>query len=302
MSDTLHRFLFKNAPVKGEIVHLPNTWRDIRAHKRYPAAVEKLLGEMVAASALLSANLKFDGSLIMQIQGDGPVQLLVAECRADLTVRATAKLRDDAQVDDSMDLAALVNVNQAGKFAITLDPNHRQEGQQPYQSIVPLIGENMAQVLEHYMNNSEQLETEIQLAANHENAAGFLLQRLPNHGGGLSVEFEHTWEDFLPIARTLGTVELLEQSAETLMHRLFWEHPIDVHTTDDVTFACTCSPAKVTNMLTMLGADEAFSMIDEQLELNVSCDFCGQNYNFSAAQIHDLFDPSIDSASVQALH
>ena len=135
MSDTLHRFLFKNAPVKGEIVHLPNTWRDICAHKRYPAAVEKLLGEMVAASALLSANLKFDGSLIMQIQGDGPVQLLVAECRADLTVRATAKLRDDAQVDDSMDLAALVNVNQAGKFAITLDPNHRQEGQQPFRSV-----------------------------------------------------------------------------------------------------------------------------------------------------------------------
>lgn len=302
MTDTLHRFLFKNAPVKGELVHLPNTWCDMRVHSRYPAPVEKLLGELVAASTLLSANLKFDGSLIMQIHGDGPLQLLVAECRSDLTVRATAKLRESAVLSDDMTLTDLVNVNGNGKFAITLDPNHRQEGQQPYQSIVPLLGETMSDALEHYMSNSEQLDTEIQLAADEHNVAGFLLQRLPNHGGELDVEFAHSWEDMLPIARTLGRDELLNTDADTLMHRLFWEHPIDVHTEATVQFACTCSPAKVSNMLVMLGAEEAFSMVDENLEVNVRCDFCGQNYSLSAAKVHALFDPDAAKNKSDELH
>lgn len=294
MTDTLHRFLFKNAPVKGELLHLPNTWRNMRKHQRYPAVVEKLLGELVAASALLSANLKFDGSLIMQIHGDGPLQLLVAECRSDLTVRATAKVRESATLTDNMTLSELVNINGNGKFAITLDPNHRQEGQQPYQSIVPLVGETMAEVLEHYMANSEQLDTKIQLAANEHNAAGFLLQRLPNHGGGLNVEFTHSWQDLLPIAHTLSRNELLNTDTDTLMHRLFWEHPIETHTEENVQFSCTCSPSKVNNMLVMLGEDEAFSMINEKNEVNVRCDFCGQSYIISSENVHSLFNSNSD--------
>lgn len=302
MSDTLHRFLFKNAPVKGEFVRLPKTWRDIRAHRRYPALVEKVLGELVAASALLSANLKFDGSLIMQIHGDGPVQLLVAECRSDLTVRATAKLRDDAVIDSQMSLVDLINQNGDGRFAITLDPNNRQEGQQPYQGIVPLIGTSMAEILTHYMESSEQLDTVIQLAADDQHAAGFLLQRLPDHGGTLNAASTHSWAELANIGQTLGTTELLETDTDTLMHRLFWEHPIDAHTTEPVQFACTCSPAKVANMLTMLGIDEATEMLDEQREINVSCDFCGQKYNLNAAQVQALFEPDADVGAIHPLH
>lgn len=302
MTDTLHRFLFQTSPVKGEITHLPNTWRDIRAHKRYPAAVEKILGELVAASALLSANLKFDGSLIMQIHGDGPVQLLVAECRSDLTVRATAKVRDNAVITDDMDMTALINAHGNGKFAITLDPNHRQEGQQPYQGIVPLEGNSMAQVLMHYMSASEQLDTLIQLAADSDNAAGFLLQRLPSHGGGLNVDFTNSWDELENIGRTLGTEELLKHDTDTLMHRLFWEHPRDAHTTEPVQFACTCSPAKVANMIHMLGIEEATEMLDEQREINVSCDFCGQKYNLNAAQVQALFEPDADVGAIHPLH
>ena len=154
--DTLHRILFKNAPVKGELVQLPNTWQTLLStnqKRNYPTAVEHLIGQMVAASVLLSANLKFDGSLIMQIHGDGPIQLLVAECRSDLTVRATAKLREHAVVKDEMSLQQLINVNGQAHFAITLDPNDKMPGQQPYQGIVPLDGDTMAEVLMHYMHS-----------------------------------------------------------------------------------------------------------------------------------------------------
>lgn len=301
MTDTLHRFLFKNAPVKGELLHLPNTWHNMREHQHYPAPVEKILGELVAASALLSANLKFDGSLIMQVHGDGPLQLLVAECRSDLTVRATAKIRDSVILTDNTTLKELVNINGNGKFAITLDPNHRQEGQQPYQSIVPLVGETMAEVLEHYMANSEQLDTKIQLAANEHNAAGFLLQRLPNHGGGLNVDFSHSWQDLLSIAHTLSNDELLNTDIETLMHRLFWEHQIETHTEETVKFSCSCSTSKVHNMLVMLGKEEAFSMIDENNKVNVHCDFCGQNYTINSTTVDLLFDSNTNE-SQNVLH
>ncbi|MGL4766586.1 MAG: Hsp33 family molecular chaperone HslO [Formosimonas sp.] len=302
MTDTLHRFLFQSAPVKGEMTHLPNTWRDMRAHKRYPAAVEAILGQMVAASALLCANLKFDGTLIMQVHGDGPVQLLVAECNADLIVRATATVREHTTISDDMSLAQLINAHGNGRFAITLDPNNRQEGQQPYQGIVPLVGDSIAQVLMHYMSTSEQLDTLIQLAADGHNAAGFLLQRLPSHGGGLNVEFNNSWEELEHIGRTLSAEELLHNDTDTLMHRLFWEHPRDAHTTEPVQFACTCSPAKVANMVHMLGMDEATEMLNEQGDINVSCDFCGQNYSLNAAQVHALFQPDADAASIHSLH
>ncbi|GHA65424.1 33 kDa chaperonin [Formosimonas limnophila] len=302
MSDTLHRFLFKDAPVKGELVHLPKTWRDVRAYRRYPAAVEKIMGELVAASALLCANLKFDGSLVMQIHGDGPIILLVAECRADLTVRATAKLRENAVITDDMTLAQLINTNGQGRFAITLDPNNRQEGQQPYQGIVPLTGESMADILMHYMTSSEQLDTVIQLSADDDNAAGFLLQRLPDHGGGMNTEFASTWDDIAHIGRTLGADELLKNDTDTLMHRLFWEQPRDTHTTEPVQFACTCSPTKVANMITLLGEDEATDMLDDNLEVNVSCDFCGQHYMLSAAQVHELFTPEANAHLNSKLH
>lgn len=300
--DTLHRFLFKNAPVKGQLVHLPNTWRDMHEHRQYPAIVNHLLGEVVVACALLSANIKFDGSLIMQIHGDGPVQLLVAECRADLSIRATAKLAEGATLNDDMSMSQMINANGNGRFVMTLDPNNRQEGQVPYQGIVPLVGETMAQVLTHYMENSEQLDTVIQLAADEHNAAGFLLQRLPSHGGGLNVEFTQSWEDLEQIGHTLGADELLNTDIDTLIHRLFWEYPIDVHTTESVRFECTCSNEKVSNMLVMLGQEEAFSMLDENHEVKVSCDFCGKTYVFNTAQVHGLFEPDSNIHSSFEIH
>ncbi len=300
-TDTLYRFLFTNAPVKGELVQLPNTWHTIThtAKKRaYPAVVTELLGQMTAACTLLSANLKFDGSMIMQIHGDGPIQLMVVECRSDLTIRATAKVNEQANIDADMSLQELLNQNGKARFAITLDPNDRQPGQQPYQGVVPLQGETMAEILMHYMQASEQLETHIQLAANAESCAGILLQKLPLHGGAQNESQNlHVWDELRSIVQTVGKDELLNTDSDTLMHRLFWQYPIEHSTEQNVQFGCTCSPQKVTDMLKMLGEEEAMDMIDESNRVEVSCDFCGQVYELTGEQVKALFDPNASQPS-----
>ncbi len=300
-TDTLYRFLFANAPVKGELVQLPHTWHTIThtAKKRaYPAVVTEILGQMTAACTLLSANLKFDGSMIMQIHGDGPIQLLVVECRSDLTIRATAKVAENANIDAQMDLQTLLNQNGNARFAITLDPNERQPGQQPYQGIVPLHGETIAEILMHYMSASEQLDTHIELAANSHSCAGVLLQKLPLHGGVQSESQNlHVWDELCSIVKTVGSEELLNTDADTLMHRLFWQYPLEHSTEQNVQFGCTCSPQKVTDMLKMLGEDEALDMLSEQNHVEVSCDFCGQTYELTAEQVRALFDPNVEPTS-----
>lgn len=300
-TDTLYRFLFANAPVKGELVQLPHTWHTIThtAKKRaYPAVVTEILGQMTAACTLLSANLKFDGSMIMQIHGDGPIQLLVVECRSDLTIRATAKVAENANIDAQMDLQTLLNQNGNARFAITLDPNERQPGQQPYQGIVPLHGETIAEILMHYMSASEQLDTHIELAANSHSCAGVLLQKLPLHGGVQSESQNlHVWDELCSIVKTVGSEELLNTDADTLMHRLFWQYPLEHSTEQNVQFGCTCSPQKVTDMLKMLGEDEASDMLSEQNHVEVSCDFCGQTYELTAEQVRALFDPNVEPTS-----
>src|ERR1041384_6845689 len=161
--DTLQKFIFDNAADRGELIEISDTWREIQARHAYPKAVRTALGEMVAASALLSANLKFNGAIVMQIFGDGPVRLLVVECDAQLRIRATAKLAPDAELADDASLTEMFNAHGKGRFVITLDPVDKVPGQQPYQGVVPLIGDDMATVIENYMLRSEQMDTRLWL-------------------------------------------------------------------------------------------------------------------------------------------
>jgi len=188
--DTLQKFIFDNAAVRGELVEISDTWREIQARHAYPKAVRSVLGEMVAAGALLSANLKFNGSIVMQIHGDGPVRLLVVECDANLRMRATAKLAPDVEIADDATLGQLFNVHGKGRFVITLDPADKVPGQQPYQGVVPLDGDDMATVIENYMLRSEQMDTRLWLAADDQVARGLLLQKLPRHSGKLSLDWD----------------------------------------------------------------------------------------------------------------
>ncbi|MBY0573104.1 MAG: Hsp33 family molecular chaperone HslO, partial [Undibacterium sp.] len=168
MQDNLQKFMFEHAGVRGELVELPTTWQEILSHQHYPAAVKVILGELLAATALLSANLKFNGTMVMQIHGDGPVKLMVVECDSQMHLRATAKLVEHAQIADDASVNSLINQHGKGRFIITLDPNEKLPGQQAYQGIVPLDGASIAVIIENYMMRSEQLDTKLWLAADHQ--------------------------------------------------------------------------------------------------------------------------------------
>jgi len=290
MTDTLQRFLFENAEVRGELVEISDTWRQIQALKNYPAPVQTLLGEMVAAAALLSANLKFDGMIVMQMHGDGPVRLLVVECDSSLHLRATAKLAPDAVIDDAATLTPLVNAHGKGRFVITLDPRDKLPGQQPYQGIVPLDGDSVAVVIENYMLRSEQLDTRLWLASDDKVSRGLLLQKLPREGGtGTGSEETDTWNHTVTLASTLRREELLSTDINTLLRRLFWEETIRVFEPQHPSFQCSCNREKVGNMLKMLGRSEVESALAELGQLAINCDFCGRHYAFDPVDCVQLF-------------
>ena len=294
------------------LVRLTDSWQEILRRRQqaggYPAAVTELLGEMTAAATLMQSNIKFNGALILQVQGDGPVKLAVAEVQPDLTLRATATVTGEVAADAP--LSHMVNVNNQGRCAITLDPKDRKPGQQPYQGVVPLFGdrheklEKLSEVIEHYMLQSEQLDTRLVLAATDQVAAGLLIQRLPLQGeanlsgaGAVAKDEDQIGlnEDYNRIAilaASLKREELLTLDAETILRRLFWEEDVrrfEPQTgADGPRFACTCSRERVSNMLRSLGREEIESIIAEQGQVEVGCDFCGAQY---------LFDP-VDAATV----
>lgn len=310
--DELHKFLFDGLPVRGMLVRLTGGWREVLARREatgaFPAPVRALLGEMAAAATLMQANIKFNGSLILQIFGDGPVKLAVAEARSDLSFRTTAKVV--GEVSDTARLEAMLNLHGKGRCAITLDPQDRLPGQQPYQGVVPLHGDQreplqqLSQVLEHYMLQSEQLDTRLVLAANDEVAAGLLIQRLPVQGeknlSGVNVANEDAIgqsEDFNRIAHLAATLtqqELLTLDAETILRRLFWEEPVLRFEPQAPKFACSCSRERVRSMLGGLGREEADSILAERGDIEIGCDFCGQQYRFDAVDVGELFTPGRD--------
>ena len=304
----LHKFLFDGLPVRGMIVRLTDAWTEILARRRaddahstWPWPVTQMLGEMAAAGALMQANIKFNGALVMQIFGEGPVKVAVAEVQHDLSLRVTAKVVGDVAADAH--LQDLVNVNGRGRCAITLDPKDRLPGQQAYQGVVPLNathGEgqpNLADVLEHYMRQSEQLDTRLVLAANNDVAAGILIQRLPVEGeanisGGKALDPAEQMEHFNRIATLTSSLtadELLQLDIETVLRRLYWQEKILRFDPQTPRFACTCSRERVAGMIRGLGQEEAESIITERGEIDVTCDFCGLHYRFDAVDAAQLF-------------
>lgn len=313
----LHKFLFDGLPVRGIVVRLTDVWTEILRRRRsnsetgaYDAPVANLLGELLAAAALMQSNIKFDGALVMQIMGDGPVRLAVAEVQPDLSMRATATVTGALASDTS--LSQMVNRNNAGRCAITLDPKNRQPGQQPYQGVVPLFGdrgeklEKISDVLQHYMLQSEQLDTTLVLAADASVAAGLLIQRLPVQGGAnLAAGGRRSDEDEIglnehynriaTLAASLQRDELLALDVETLLHRLFWQEDLlrfaPAPDRPAPRFACSCSREKVAAMIVSLGEDEAAAIIGERGGIEVGCEFCGLQYQFDSIDAAQLFRP-----------
>lgn len=307
----LHKFLFDGLPVRGMLVQLTDVWQEVlkrRASNQetgaYPEPVRRLLGEMTAASVLMQSNIKFNGALVMQIFGDGPLKLAVVEVQPDLRLRATGKVV--GEIGNSYGLADMVNVHNQGRCAITLDPLNKLPGQQPYQGVVPLFDDHgkrlhqFSQVLEHYMLQSEQLDTTLVLAANDTTAAGLLIQRLPVMGeGNLSARATAADEDQIGknedynriaiLAASLQADELLSLDADTILRRLFWEEKLVRFEPLSPQFDCYCSRERVSQMIRSLGVEETESILAERGEVEVGCDFCGQQYRFDPIDAAGIF-------------
>ena len=320
----LHKFLFNGLPVRGVVVRLTDAWTEILSRRAsnttsgaYAPEVRDMLGEMTAAAALMQANIKFDGALVLQIFGDGPVKVAVVEVQSDLALRATATVQP--QVEPGATLSQMVNANNLGRCAITLDPKTKFPGQQPYQGVVPLFDdhgkpiEKLSAVLEHYMLQSEQLDTTLVLAADDKVAAGLLIQRLPMAGAGnlagsmVSKENEDQiglnehYNRIAILASSLKREELLTLDVETILRRLFWEESITrfepLLGETAPRFACNCSRERVGKMIVGLGREEAEDIIAERGDIEVGCEFCGLQYRFDPIDAAQLFVDAVQIVS-----
>jgi molecular chaperone Hsp33 len=282
MNDTLQRFLFDAAPIRGEVAHLDATWRAVLERHEYPPVLRTILGELMAAGALLAATLKFEGSIILQLQGKEAVKLIVVECTSEQTLRATAKWDEkrDGEFHADAGLADLLGAN--GRFAITLVPG---EGRQSYQGVVEIDPAGVAASLERYMQNSEQLETRLWLVASDERAAGLLLQKLPAR----EEPDEDSWNRATKLAETVTAPELLSLSVRTLLHRLYHQEDIRLFEPRPVSFRCSCSGERVAAMLRMLGHAEVRSIIEERDTVEVTCEFCNRAYRYDSVDAEQLF-------------
>lgn len=277
-SDGMRRFMFEGSRLRGVRVHLSQAWQTLRQRHSYPEPVESLLGQSLAAVALLGATIKFDGSLIMQVRGDGPISLLVAQATGERTVRGMASLR--GAIDES-DLGSLIG---SGHLALTIDPGH---GNQRYQGIVELTGTQLSATIDHYFATSDQLPTRLWLAADGEHAAGLLLQALP---GADSDTDAQSWQHLIALAETVKSDELLSLSSEALLRRLFHAEPVRVFESEAIRFACGCSRERVGGMLRAMPLAELRETAhDEGGLLAVNCDFCNAKYDFDIVDLEALF-------------
>ncbi len=285
-SDCLQRFIFDNAPIRGEWVSLQESWQEVLNRRQYPTAIRRVLGEMMGAAALLTATVKISGRLVLQIRSEGPVSLMMVECTSENTLRAFAQW--DGEVSDE---AGLVDLTGGGTLAITIEA---EGAKQPYQGVVSLQGNSITETLETYFEQSEQLATKIWLYANEHNVAGLFLQQLPSEEAQKE-QAEEDWSRVSQLAATITDEELLTLEIETLLHRLFHEEQVRLYEPAPLKFACTCSRARVAETIGMLGQEEAEEIIDSEGSIEVACEFCNEHYHFDRVDVTELFTNTVST-------
>ena len=317
--DCLHRFMFEQYPIRGHLVHLDAAWRALIEHREYPEAIRDTLGEAAAASLLLAATIKFEGVLSLQLQGDGPMHLLLAQCTSGLGVRGLARYRESsfagagaaAGVGAATGARAgigapgIADLIGAGNLTVTLETD---DGSQRYQGIVPITGQRLAESLQVYFENSEQLPTRLWLHADASGASGMLLQRLPiadasrgAHAADVTA-VDDAWRRVQLIGETLTPDELRTLADAEILHRLFNEDDVRLYEPTPVYFRCRCSRERVSGMLQGLGEKETRSILTEQGKVEVRCDFCNRAYVFDAVDVAQLFNTGVPADSGSSVH
>ncbi|MDY6797495.1 MAG: Hsp33 family molecular chaperone HslO [Pseudomonadota bacterium] len=274
--DQFQRFIFENSQVRGAWVRLNSSYREITRQAPYPDPVKTLLGEALAASALMSSTLKFSGTLSIQAQGQGPVSTLMAECTHERYVRGIARFNEEAVREESFN-----ELLGQGQMVITITP---EQGHR-YQGVVPREKDTLAGCLEAYFEHSEQLATSLILFADESVSAGLLLQRMP----GATEEDDNLWDRVNHLARTVQADELLNLDSEAVLHRLFHEETVRLFDPQPVAFRCSCSRERTLKALQSVGQDECYSIIDEQGSIDMDCQFCHAHYSFNRNDIDHLF-------------
>lgn len=278
MPDIRQRFYFANSPVRGEIVQIQQSLEQILSHHAYPIVIQRLLGEFVTACVLLTATLKLEGRLSLQARGKGALTMMMAECNHHHQVRAIAQLNEEI---DCADHATLAELLAEGLLVITLEPEHGQR----YQGIVELTGKTLADYLENYFKQSEQLPTKLWLAANETQAAGLLLQALPQQHD----EDTDRWSRLVQVTQTVKAEELLALTSDEILYRLYHEEEVTLPEAQSVSFSCTCSREGTANALVSIGQAECEDILAEQGDIRLNCQFCHHEYVFNAADIRQLF-------------
>lgn len=312
----VHRFLFESLPVRGVFVRLSDVWTEIlRRHAggssapTYPAPVQDLLGEMTAAATLMHLNLRYPGSLALQILGDGPVQLALVEVQPDLGLRATATVIGGVEAGERLN--RLVNQHGQGKCSVTLSPNASVPSQPDYRGVSALSGrkqpefEKLSEILEQHMQQNGQLGATLVLAANDKVAAGLLIQSLPpaaehhlargdaSHASQAEIDLNEDCSRIAILASSLKREELLTLPGERILHRLFWQekllHLARTEAEPAPHFSCTCSHDRVRRMILGLGPAQAQRLVAELGKIEVACNFCGAKYQFDALDVTQIF-------------
>ena len=277
-ADSLHRFLFEAFPVRGELVRLDATWREVLSRYDYPPAVRALLGETLCAAALLAATIKFSGHLTIQLHSDGAINLLVVQCTSELQLRGLARWEGDGELPAPELLGD-------GRLVITIEPD---DGGERYQGIVPATGGSIAAIIEEYFERSEQLLTRLWLSAGDDSAAGLLLQRLPQETGDADA-----WNRIRHLTETVTPDELLLLPVQALLHRLFHEESVRLFESWPVSFRCGCSRERIESVIRGLGLEEARAILEEQGAIHVACEFCNRSYKLDAVDVAGLFSAPV---------
>jgi molecular chaperone Hsp33 len=281
-TDTLHRFLFERLNIRGQLVRLDHTWRSLLERRAYPPAIHHILGDTLAATALLGATIKFTGRLVVQLQSTGPLHLVVAQYGHAGTLRGLARWQGEVGASQS-----LSELCPDGTLIATVEPEQQGLRQDPYQGIVALQNHSVAAALERYFEQSEQLPTRLQLVCNDNTAAGLLIQRMP----GVAPDPDG-WERIQQLTATLTESELLTLDTEQMLQRLFHQETVRLFDPVALRFECTCSRERTATMLQSLGQDEVLEIIREQNTVGVTCEFCGMAYTFDAEAAASLFAPA----------
>lgn len=285
--DCFRGFLFEQMGLRGEMVHLDASWRSAMEHHAYPRTVRDHLGQALAAVLLLSATIKFKGSLILQIQGDGPLSTLVAQATHTRTIRGVARWR--GEVPDG----PLAEVFGTGRLVLTI----QNEGAEPYQGMIALEGHDLATAIESYFALSEQLATKIWLAADEHRAAGLFLQELPSQE-----RQAESWRRVAMLADTVTKRELLELPVERLLYRLFHEERVRLFAPEPVVFRCSCSKNRIETVLLTMGRPEVEAILAEQGSVEARCEFCNRLYRLDAVDVGLLFAEDSGFAGTNRQH